>query len=100
MSLDGLKVLRDFDGPLDRGIKDAIFILRAGGIDTFESCERGDGQTYAEPIVRFYGDRSEGFRALAIAMQHSLPVASLRRVWSIVDGEPTGPVWEIVFHRR
>jgi hypothetical protein len=28
-------------------------------------------------------------------MAAGLPVANLRRVWPIVDGEPTGPWWEL-----
>ena len=36
-------------------------------------------------------------RALAIAQAHDLPVSELRRFWDILDGEPTGPNWEIIF---
>jgi hypothetical protein len=51
---------------------------------------------YPVPTVRFNGERSEGFRAYAIVMEHALPIAELRRVWQIEDGEPAGPFWEIV----
>lgn len=85
------------DLPLDAGIVDAVRILRRAGVETFESCEGGLGHAYPEPTVRFHGDQSEGFRALGIAMQAGLPVAYLRRLWSINDNEPTGPWWEIVF---
>jgi hypothetical protein len=47
--------------------------------------------------VRFHGERSEGFRALAAALQVGLKVSALRRVWPILDGEPTGPWWELTF---
>jgi hypothetical protein len=90
----------DFDPPLDAGIRRAVEILHAAGIETFESCEGGSGHAYPEPTVRFYGDRSEGFRALAIAIQNNLPVSTVRRIWSVNDGEPTGPYWEIVFWRK
>jgi len=36
-------------------------------------------------------------RDLAVALQHALPVTDLRRVWSIEDGEPVGPNWELTF---
>lgn len=87
----------DEDKQLDRGIRQAVMILRQGGVETFESCQGGDGHAYREPTVRFRGDRSEGFVALAAAMQAGLPVAELRRVWPILDGEATGPWWELTF---
>lgn len=91
------KELKEFDPPLDPGIKRAVEILFSHGIETYESCEGGPGHSYPEPAVRFHGDRSEGFKALAIALQHALPVKCIRRIWNIIDGEPVGPDWEIVF---
>lgn len=89
----------EYDPPLDPGIKDAVEILVAGGIETFASCQGGKGHSYPEPTVRFFGGRSEGFKAVAIALGHALPVTAIRRYWSIEDGEPVGPQWEIVFWR-
>ena len=86
------------DMPLDPGVKTYVETLHAGGIETFESCQGGAGHSYPEPTVRFHGDRTEGFRALAIACQNAMPVRALRRAWPIVDGEPTGPCWELVFY--
>jgi hypothetical protein len=80
-----------FDPPLDPGIHAAVVALRESGIETFESCEGGDGHAYGEPTIRFHGSRAEGLRALAAAMHSGLPVAELRRVWPVIDGEPTGP---------
>jgi hypothetical protein len=82
---------------LDRGIADAVRVLRDAGVETFESCQGGEGHAFPEPTVRFCGEVSEGFRALAAAMEASLPVAELRRVWTVQDGEPVGPQWELVF---
>jgi len=90
----------DFDSPLDPGIAHAVLTLRAAGVETFESCEGGKGHAYPEPTVRFHGDRQAGFMALAVAMEKRLPVAELRRVWPVCDGEPTGPWWELTFARR
>lgn len=87
----------DFNPPLDAGIVDAVVALRQRGVETFESCEGGTGHAFPEPTVRFHGERSEGFRAFAIDMEVGLPVAELRRVWPVQDGEPTGPWWEITF---
>jgi hypothetical protein len=91
--------MSEYDPPLDAGIRRYVETLVAAGVETFESCEGGPGHAYSEPTVRFYGDRSEGFRALAVALQHGLSVSSLRRAWPLVDGEPTGPWWELVFVR-
>src|SRR5919108_5397280 len=85
---------------LDPGIRDAVRILREAGVETFESCEGGVGHAYAEPTVRFHGIRAAGWRALCIAQEYGLPVAALRRTWPILDGEPVGPYWEIVFREK
>lgn len=86
-----------YDPPLDPGIHAMVEALRAARVETFESCQGGPGHAYPEPTVRFHGDTSEGFRALAAAMRSKLPVAELRRVWPVNEGEPTGPWWELTF---
>ena len=48
--------------------------LAAAGIETFESCQGGEGHSMPEPtFVRFHGERGEGLRALAVALQGELP---------------------------
>lgn len=86
----------DIEG-LDAGIAHAVGVLRRAGVETFESCEGGTGHAFYEPTIRFHGHRDEGFRVLALAMQNGLRVSALRRFWGVIDGEPTGPHWEIVF---
>lgn len=85
---------------LDAGVARFVEVLASKGIETYESCEGGSGHAYAEPAVRFHGNQGEGFRALSIAHDHGLPVSALRRIWSVIDGEPTGPHWEMTFYRR
>ncbi len=92
-----ISATEQFDPPLDPGITHLVVALRAAGVETFESCQGGEGHAYPEPTVRFHGDVAEGFRALAAAMKDGLPVAELRRVWPIQNNEPTGPWWEITF---
>lgn len=75
-----------------------VEILISEGIETYESCEGGEGHSYKEPTICFHGERSEGFHALAVALQHNLPVSSLQRVWRIEELEPVGPDWEMVFY--
>ena len=88
-----------FDPPLDKGIEKAVKILSDAGIETFESCEGGIGHAYPEPTIRFHGERFEGFKAFTIAMQNGLKVAYLRRIYETIDGELTGPYWEMVFSK-
>ena len=85
---------------LDDGIRETVRILAEANVETFESCEGGRGHAYTEPTVRFHGERAEGIRALSVALQFKLPVLSLRRVWPVNEGEPTGPWWELVFVSR
>lgn len=89
-----------FDPPLDPGIARAVILLIENGWEPFESCEGGPGHGHPEPTVCFHGDRSEGMRGLAVLMQSGLPVKAMRRTWPIVDGEPTGPHWEVAFYRK
>jgi len=92
--------VENFDPDLDPGIREAVLTLNSVGVETFESCQGGEGHAYPVPTVRFHGDRSEGFRALAAVMQSNLPVAELRRVWPVLEGDPTGPWWELTFRPR
>lgn len=82
---------------LDHGVADAVRVLREADVETFESCEGGEGHAYPTPTVRFHGDNAEGFRGLAVAIDARLPVAELRRVWIMQDEEPSGPWWELTF---
>ena len=89
-----------FNPPLDEGIERAVQILVSAGVETYESCEGGEGHSFPRPTICFHGDRSEGFRALAAAFQNGLGVSELRRVWAVLEGEPTGPEWQLVFWRK
>jgi hypothetical protein len=83
---------------VDAGIRRQVKVLFDNGVETFESCEGGRGHSFLEPTVRFSGSQAEGFRALGIALQNGLKVRELRRYWSVQDGEPNGPYWEMTFH--
>jgi hypothetical protein len=89
-----------YDPPLDEGIRPFVEALASAGIETFESCEGGTGHACLEPMIRFHGDKSEGLKALDVAMKNAMPVSALRRYWSIIDGEAVGPKWEMTFVRK
>jgi hypothetical protein len=83
--------------PLDVGIARAVAVLRNAGVETYESCEGGEGHAYLEPAVRFHGGTYAGWNALSAALTFRLHVSALRRFWSIEQYEPVGPYWEITF---
>jgi hypothetical protein len=66
--------------------------------------------TYEPPLdpgIRCYvealnesGDRWEGFLALSVALRQGFPVAELRRIWWVEDGDPVSPAWEMTFSRK
>lgn len=85
---------------LDFGVRKTVELLREAGIETFESCEGSAGHCFHEPTIRFHGHLEAGWRALGLCLTWGLPVANLRRYWSVEDGEPHGPHWEIVFSQR
>ncbi len=85
---------------IDKGIRKEVKILQENGIETYESCEGGRKHPFPEPTIRFFGQKNEGWKALAIALQHGLNVSELRRVYQIIDGEPVGPQWEITFVKK
>ncbi len=83
---------------IDSGIAREVQVLQDSGVETVESCQGGQGHPFPEPTVRFAGDKSEGLRALGVALQNGLRVTALRRVWTIIDGEAVGPIWEMTFN--
>jgi hypothetical protein len=86
-----------FEPPLDEGIREIVETLIANNIETFESCQGGEGHTSPEPVVRFEGDLSEGLRAVSVALAYGLPVSRLKNTWAIRNGMLHGPWWEMYF---
>lgn len=85
---------------LDAGIRRAVRVLWEGGIDTTESCQGGRGHSFPQPTVCFSGSYDDGFKALALAIEHGLPVHQLRRCYTMDGGELIGPEWEMTFWPR
>jgi hypothetical protein len=85
------------DMELDAGIRRAVLVLCANGVETFESCEGGEGHAFPDPTVRFWGGTWAGYKAFAIAMEHGLPVLHLRYCFTAVNGHLETPCWELVF---
>jgi hypothetical protein len=45
------------------------------GVETYESCDGGEGHAYPYPCVRFHGTDAAGWGALAAAITYRLPVS-------------------------
>ena len=97
---DGDYVPAPHDWVLDKGISRAVCILQAAGVETFESCEGGEGHAFSLPTIRFSGTQRCGHLALGIAMKRCWPVNHLRRYWSVIENEVTGPYWELEFWKK
>lgn len=90
------------DSPLDLGIAHVVDLLqrigRPLGIQTSEACDGSPGHSYPVPTVGLYGSPGAAWHALAIALDHGLPVHSLAQVWRIGPVGPRDPeVWELRF---
>ena len=88
------------DHILDPKIAEVVRVLQANGVETIQSCQGGQGHSYHLPTVEFRGVLGEGMRALGIALIYGMPVTSLRKEWTIIDKEPTGPIWAMEFNPR
>lgn len=86
----------EVDLPLDAGIRDAVLILRRGGVETFESCQGGEGHAFPDPTIKFHGDQGAGYHALSVALGNGLPVMRLQRCYHVNGAELEGPWWELV----
>jgi len=84
-----------FSTSLDREIEKAVHVLVSAGIETFERFPSAERRALLEPAIRFHGGDTEGFLALAAALEAGLNVSELRRTRPIIDGHPIGPSWEL-----
>ena len=91
----------DYAG-LDPGIRFAVKVLHARGIETAQSCEGGAGHSYDRPTVDILGrdDGAGGFAALAALTDYGLPVMDVSVIWPIDGhGYPVDRFWRITFRR-
>ena len=84
---------------MDAGIRFAVRVLHAAGIDTCQSCQGGAGHPYSEPTVEMVAgaDGAEGFAALAALSAYGLAVAEVAQIWHVKNGLPYEKLWRITF---
>lgn len=84
---------------IDAGIRFAVRVLHAAGIDTCSSCQGGKGHSYDQPTVEIVAtaDDAKGFEALAALQAYGLPVADVAIRWPVRNGLPYDKLWRITF---
>lgn len=84
---------------LDVGIRFAVRVLHANGIETCQSCQGGKGHPYDQPTIEMIstGGDANGFAALAVLQAYGLPVDAVAIVWPIRNGLPYERLWRITF---
>jgi hypothetical protein len=86
---------------LDPGIRLAVRVLHAHGIETCQSCQGGEGHAYDRPTVDLVAraDDAVGFGALAALADFGLPVCDVAILWRVENGLPFEKLWRITFRR-
>jgi hypothetical protein len=87
-----------YDG-IDPGIRFAVRVLHAAGIETCQSCQGGQGHCYLEPTIEMVcgGDDATGFAALHALNTYVLPVQDIAILWPVKNGLPYERLWRITF---
>lgn len=68
---------------LDPGIRFAVRVLHAQGIETGQSCEGGEGHAYDRPTIDLLGySPGVGFAAFAALTAYGLRVRDIAVLWS------------------
>lgn len=82
---------------LDPGIRFAVRVLHAHGIETGQSCEGGDGHAYDHPTIDLNDGsyRPVGFAALAALEDYGLRVRDVSLHYPVDRGLPAECFWRV-----
>ncbi len=86
---------------IDKGIRFAVRVLNAKGIDTQQSCQGGKGHAYNQPSVDIPAtdDDAKGFAALSALRDYGLPVQEVSIIWPVSGSLPTEKFWRVTFFK-
>jgi hypothetical protein len=84
---------------LDPGIRFAVRLLHAHGIETQQSCEGGEGHSYDRPSIDMpCSDHSHtGLVALFYLHEYGLRVHDVQMLWRVYKGLPVEHFWRVTF---
>lgn len=80
---------------IDPGIASAVRALDFYGIETFESCQGGEGHSAEKPSIWFRGDDHAGLWAVWLLSSLKFKVEELSRHWNPDHGVPREPFWKV-----
>lgn len=88
----------DYEVPwddIDPEIAAALHALADYEIDTFSSCQGGDGHGGGMPEILFGGDENAGLYAVWLLEAAGFRVWELSRHWDLDHGLPRRPFWRV-----
>jgi hypothetical protein len=80
---------------VDPEITAAVHALADYEINTFSSCQGGDGHPCAMPEILFHGDEAAGLYAVWLLEAQGFRVWELSRHWDLDHGLPRQPFWRV-----
>jgi hypothetical protein len=80
---------------IDPEIAPALHALADYGIDTFASCQGGEGHASFMPEILFYGDENAGLYAVWLLEAAGFRVWELSRHWDLDHSLPRQPWWRV-----
>ena len=80
---------------IDPEIAAALHALADYGIDTFASCQGGEGHASFMPEILFHGDESAGLYAVWLLEAAGFRVWELSRHWDLDHALPRRPWWRV-----
>ena len=80
---------------IDPDIRAAVHALADYEIDTFSSCQGGDGHPCLMPEILFHGDENAGLYAVWLLEAQGFRVWDLSRTWDLDHGLPRQPFWRV-----
>lgn len=97
MPIRDMMMADDWYAQLDPGIRFAVRVLHAAGIETGQSCQGGEGHAYSEPTVDLpaTGADATGFAALAALTEYGIRVEEVAMTWTVQNGTPYQKLWRI-----
>ena len=82
-------------GDIDPEIAAAVHALADYEIDTFSSCQAGEGHPCTMPEILFHGDEAAGLYAVWLLEAQGFRVWELSRHWDLDHGLPRQPFWRV-----